>query len=59
MANIRAYKLAEELGIDRAAIVERAAELGIELKNPMAAVDDETAAFCARSSARSPRRPRW
>jgi translation initiation factor IF-2 len=45
MANIRAYKLAEELGIDRAAIVERAAELGIELKNPMAAVDDETAAF--------------
>src|SRR5262245_49104183 len=44
MANIRAYKLAEELGIDRAAIVERAAEVGIELKSPMAAVDDETAA---------------
>jgi translation initiation factor IF-2 len=45
MANIRAYKLAEELGIDRAAIVDRAAEVGIELKNPMAAVDDETAAL--------------
>ena len=44
MANIRAYKLAEELGIDRAAIVDRAAEVGIELKSPMAAVDDETAA---------------
>ena len=44
MANIRAYKLAEELGIDRAAIVERAAEVGIELKSPMAAVDDEVAA---------------
>src|SRR5262245_66613638 len=43
MANIRAYKLAEELGIDRAAIVERAAEVGIELRGPMAAVDDETA----------------
>jgi translation initiation factor IF-2 len=43
MANIRAYKLAEELGIDRAAIVDRAAEVGIELKSPMAAVDDETA----------------
>jgi translation initiation factor IF-2 len=45
MANIRAYKLAEELGIDRAAIVDRAAEVGIELKSPMAAVDDETAAL--------------
>src|SRR5687768_16188806 len=45
MANIRAYKLAEELGIDRAAIVDRAAEVGIELKSPMAAVDDEIAAL--------------
>ena len=44
MANIRAYKLAEELGIDRAEIVDRAAEAGIELKSPMAAIDDETAA---------------
>jgi translation initiation factor IF-2 len=45
MANIRAYKLAEELGIDRAAIVDRAAEVGIELKSPMAAVDDDVAAL--------------
>jgi translation initiation factor IF-2 len=43
MANIRAYKLAEELGIDRSEIVDRAAEAGVELKSPMAAVDDETA----------------
>jgi translation initiation factor IF-2 len=43
MANIRAYKLAEELGIERSEIVERAAEVGVELKNPMAAVDEETA----------------
>ncbi len=43
MANIRAYKLAEELGIDRSDIVDRAAEVGVELKNPMAAVDEETA----------------
>ena len=43
MANIRAYKLAEELGIDRSEIVERAGEVGIELKSPMAAVDEETA----------------
>jgi translation initiation factor IF-2 len=45
MANIRAYKLAEELGIDRAAIVDRAAEVGIELKSPMAAIDDDVAAL--------------
>ena len=43
MANIRAYKLAEELGIDRSEIVERAGEVGIELKSPMAAVDPDTA----------------
>jgi len=41
MAKIRAYKLAEELGIDRNDIVERAAAVGIELKNPMAALEPE------------------
>ncbi|MEM7408634.1 MAG: translation initiation factor IF-2 [Myxococcota bacterium] len=45
MANIRAYKLAEELGIDRADIVDRAGAAGVELKNAMAAVDEETAAL--------------
>jgi translation initiation factor IF-2 len=43
MATIRAYKLAEELGIDRADIVERAAAVGIELRNAMASLDDDTA----------------
>ena len=43
MANIRAYKLATELGIDRTEIVDRAAEVGVELKSPMAAVDPDTA----------------
>ena len=43
MATIRAYKLAEELGIDRADIVERAAAVGVELRNAMASLDDETA----------------
>jgi translation initiation factor IF-2 len=41
MAKIRAYKLAEELGIDRAEFVEKAAELGIELKSAMAALEDD------------------
>ena len=44
MAKIRAYRLAEELGIDRAEIVERAAAVGVELKNAMAALDEEQAA---------------
>ena len=43
MAKIRAYKLAEELGIDRADIVERAEAVGIALKNAMAALEPEQA----------------
>jgi translation initiation factor IF-2 len=43
MAKIRAYKLAEELGIDRAEIVEKAAGVGIELKNAMAALEPDQA----------------
>ena len=43
MANIRAYKLAEELGIDRNEIVEKAAAVGIELKSAMAALDEDQA----------------
>ena len=31
MAKVRAYKIAEELGIDRAEFVEKARGLGIEL----------------------------
>ncbi len=40
---IRAYKLAEELGIDRSEIVEKATAVGISLASPMASVDDEQA----------------
>ncbi len=43
MANVRAYKIAEELGIERNEFVERANAAGFELKNAMASVDDETA----------------
>jgi translation initiation factor IF-2 len=41
MAKIRAYKLAEELGIDRAEIVEKAASVGVTLKSAMASVEEE------------------
>jgi hypothetical protein len=35
MAKIRAYKLAEELGMDRAEFVEKATAAGFELKSAM------------------------
>ena len=40
MANIRAYKLAEELDIERNEFVEQARAHGVELKNAMASLDD-------------------
>jgi len=43
MATIRAYKLAEELGIDRAEFVEKAAVLGVVLKSAMAPLEDDVA----------------
>jgi len=43
MAKIRAYKLAEELGIERAEIVDQAATVGIELKSPMSSLDEDAA----------------
>ncbi|MCP3985408.1 MAG: translation initiation factor IF-2 [bacterium] len=43
MANVRAYKIAEELGIERNEFVEKAGAVGIELKNAMASVDPEQA----------------
>jgi translation initiation factor IF-2 len=43
MTKIRAYKLAEELGMDRAEFVEKAAAAGIELRSAMASLDEEEA----------------
>ncbi len=37
---VRAYKIAEELGIERNEFVERARTLGIELRNAMATLDE-------------------
>ncbi|RIK98599.1 MAG: hypothetical protein DCC71_20915, partial [Proteobacteria bacterium] len=44
MAKIRAYKIAEELGIDRNELVERAKSLGIDVPSPMASLDEDVAA---------------
>ena len=41
MATIRAYKLAEELGIDRHEFVDKAAAVGVEVKSAMASLDDD------------------
>ncbi len=41
--SIRAYKIAEELGIDRTEFVDKAKEVGVELKSAMAAIDEATA----------------
>ena len=43
MANIRAYKLAEELGIERNEFVDKAKTLGVDLKSAMAAIGEEEA----------------
>jgi len=43
MANVRAYKIAEELGIDRNEFVEKARAVGVELRSAMTSVDDEQA----------------
>jgi translation initiation factor IF-2 len=43
MAKIRAYKLAEELGIDRNELVEKAHTVGVEIKSPMAQLEDAEA----------------
>ena len=41
MAKIRAYKLAEELGIERNEFVEQARQHGVELKSAMASLEEE------------------
>ncbi len=41
MAKIRAYKLAEELGLEKSDFVEKAAAFGVVLKSAMATVSEE------------------
>ncbi len=44
MAKIRAYKLAEELGLEKEEFLEKAGQLGIELRSAMVGVDEDEAA---------------
>ncbi|MBW2293711.1 MAG: translation initiation factor IF-2 N-terminal domain-containing protein, partial [Deltaproteobacteria bacterium] len=41
MAKIRAYKLAEELGIEKGEFVEKVRALGVELRGPTSALEDK------------------
>jgi translation initiation factor IF-2 len=43
MSKIRAYKLAEELKLEREELIAKAAELGIEVRSPMSALEDDVA----------------
>ncbi|MBW1843285.1 MAG: translation initiation factor IF-2 N-terminal domain-containing protein, partial [Deltaproteobacteria bacterium] len=43
MAKIRAYKLAEELGLEKSEFVEKAESFGVALKSAMATVSEEEA----------------
>jgi translation initiation factor IF-2 len=43
MAKIRAYKLAEELKLEREELIAKAAELGIDVRSPMSALEDDVA----------------
>jgi translation initiation factor IF-2 len=43
--SVRAYKIAEELGIERNEFVEKARTLGVELRNAMATLDEQQIAF--------------
>ncbi|MEX2209265.1 MAG: translation initiation factor IF-2 [Myxococcota bacterium] len=40
---MRAYKLAEELGLSREDLIKKAAEIGIEIRNPMATIEEDQA----------------
>src|SRR5262245_32342948 len=50
---IRAYKLAEELGIEKAEFVARATELGVVLKSAMASLEEEEAELLRRKLGRA------
>jgi len=43
MAKIRAYKIAEELGIDRNDLIDKAKAVGVDLKSPMVQLEEDEA----------------
>src|SRR5262245_64979021 len=51
---MRAYNLASELGLEREELIKKAAEIGIEIRNPMASLDDEQVATIRRRLSSAP-----
>jgi translation initiation factor IF-2 len=51
---MRAYALASELGLAREELIKKAAEIGIEIRNPMASLDEEQVATIRRRLAATP-----
>lgn len=54
MAKVRAYKIAEELGIERNEFVAKAKELGVELRSAMASVEEDVADLLRRKLGDNP-----
>src|SRR5215475_12774543 len=51
---MRAYALASELGLAREELIKKAAEIGIEIRNPMASLDEEQVSTIRRRLAATP-----
>jgi len=51
---MRAYSLATELGLGREELIKKAAEIGIEIRNPMASLDEEVVATIRRRLSATP-----
>ena len=51
---MRAYALASELGLGREELIKKAAEIGIEIRNPMASLDEEQVATIRRRLSSAP-----
>ena len=51
---MRAYSLATELGLGREELIKKAAEIGIEIRNPMASLDEEQVNTIRRRLAATP-----
>src|SRR6267142_496575 len=51
---MRAYSLATELGLGREELIKKAAEIGIEIRNPMASLDEDVVTTIRRRLSATP-----
>ncbi len=58
MAKVRAYKIAEELGLDKQELLVKAAEIGIQLRSALVGVDEEQAETLRRRLGGATTQPR-